>query len=139
MDPVNHDDYVETPLAVPVTVYGGVEASVADLPEAEPAAPIAYGRTHHQQPAAMRNLYAAAISYDGFIITDGALRLIVLLHATALGFNAIEIALMFSLYEVSLATLHRNTKHFRDTNQARQTVRVFARYSCCYSGFKVNN
>lgn len=98
---MNHEDYVETPLAIPVRVYGGIEASIAGLPEAQPAVPLAHGRTHHQQPAAMRNLYAAAISYDGFIITDGALRLIVLLHATALGFNAIEIAFMFSMYEVS--------------------------------------
>lgn len=51
-------------------------------------------------PAPMRNLYTAALSYNGYTITDGALRLIVLLHAADLGFNAIEIAFMFSLYEV---------------------------------------
>lgn len=53
------------------------------------------------EPAPMRNLYTAALSYNGFTITDGALRLIVLLHAADLGFNAIEIAFMFSMYEVS--------------------------------------
>ncbi|CAM9804462.1 unnamed protein product, partial [Ascophyllum nodosum] len=52
-------------------------------------------------PAPMRNLYTAALSYNGYTITDGALRLIVLLHAADLGFNAIEIAFMFSLYEVA--------------------------------------
>lgn len=52
-------------------------------------------------PAPMRNLYTAAMSYNGYTITDGALRLIVLLHAADLGFNAIEIAFMFSMYEVS--------------------------------------
>lgn len=51
-------------------------------------------------PAPMRNLYAAALSYNGYTITDGALRLIVLLNAARLGFNAIEIAFMFSMYEV---------------------------------------
>lgn len=35
--------------------------------------------------AAMRNLYTAAMSYNGYTITDGALRLIVLLHAADLG------------------------------------------------------
>ncbi|CAM9495030.1 unnamed protein product [Chrysoparadoxa australica] len=47
------------------------------------------------------NLYAAAMSYNGFTITDGALRLIVLIHADDLGFTAIEIAFMFSLYELA--------------------------------------
>lgn len=51
-------------------------------------------------PAPMRNLYTAALSYNGYTITDGALRLIVLLNAARLGFNAIEIAFMFSMYEV---------------------------------------
>lgn len=50
--------------------------------------------------APMRNLYAAAMSYNGYTITDGALRLVVLLNANELGFNAIEIAFMFTMYEV---------------------------------------
>ncbi|CAM9245362.1 unnamed protein product [Scytosiphon promiscuus] len=54
-----------------------------------------------QPVAAMRNLYTAAMSYNGYTVTDGALRLIVLLHAADLGFNAIEIAFMFSAYEVA--------------------------------------
>lgn len=36
--------------------------------------------------APMRNLYTAALSYNGYTITDGALRLIVLLHAADLGY-----------------------------------------------------
>lgn len=51
-------------------------------------------------PAPMHNLYTAAMSYNGYTVTDGALRLIVLFNAARLGFSAIEIALMFSLYEV---------------------------------------
>lgn len=46
------------------------------------------------------NLYVSSISYSVFTLTDGAARTIVLLHANALGFNAIEIALMFALYEL---------------------------------------
>lgn len=34
----------------------------------------------------MRNLYTAALSYNGYTITDGALRLIVLLYAADLGY-----------------------------------------------------
>lgn len=51
-------------------------------------------------PAPMRNMYTAAIAYNGYTITDGALRLIVLFNAARLGFTAIEIAVMFSMYEV---------------------------------------
>jgi hypothetical protein len=36
-----------------------------------------------------------------FTITDGAIRLIVLLHAKTLGFTPIQIALMFVLYELA--------------------------------------
>ena len=42
-------------------------------------------------------------SYIGFTLTDGALRLMVLLHADDLSFDAIEIAIMFSFYEVRLS------------------------------------
>ena len=42
-------------------------------------------------------------SYIGFTLTDGALRLIVLLYADDLGFDAIDIAIMFSFYEVRLS------------------------------------
>lgn len=72
---------------------GGVVHSISG--SAAPAPP------PESKPAPMRNLYTAALSYNGFTITDGSLRLIVLLHAADLGFNAIEIAFMFSMYEVS--------------------------------------
>jgi hypothetical protein len=51
--------------------------------------------------APVRNLYIASTSYVGFTLTDGALRLVVLLYADSLGFSAVEIAVMFSLYEAS--------------------------------------
>ncbi|CAB1108883.1 unnamed protein product [Ectocarpus sp. CCAP 1310/34] len=69
------------------------ESSMATAPEPSAAAA--------KQVAPMRNLYTAAMSYNGYTVTDGALRLIVLLHAADLGFNAIEIAFMFSAYEVA--------------------------------------
>lgn len=39
------------------------------------------------------------LAYWGFTLTDGALRMLVLLHFYKLGFTAIEIALLFLLYE----------------------------------------
>ena len=36
-----------------------------------------------------------------FTITDGAIRMIVLLHAYNKGFSALEVAIMFSLYELA--------------------------------------
>ncbi|CBJ30465.1 putative membrane transporter (ISS) [Ectocarpus siliculosus] len=72
------------------------ESSMATAPEPSAAAAGA-----SKQVAPMRNLYTAALSYNGYTVTDGALRLIVLLHAADLGFNAIEIAFMFSAYEVA--------------------------------------
>ena len=40
-----------------------------------------------------------SLSYCLFTVTDGALRMIVLLHAFTKGFDAFEVALMFTLYE----------------------------------------
>lgn len=75
----------------------GPEAAAAVEVEAAPPAPARAGEfaddatctapdTLAANPvAAMRNLYTAALSYNGYTITDGALRLIGLLHATDLG------------------------------------------------------
>ena len=40
-----------------------------------------------------------SISYLLFTVTDGALRMIVLLHAYSKDFSAMQVALMFTLYE----------------------------------------
>uniref|UniRef100_A0A7S2WN85 Major facilitator superfamily (MFS) profile domain-containing protein n=1 Tax=Mucochytrium quahogii TaxID=96639 RepID=A0A7S2WN85_9STRA len=48
----------------------------------------------------MRNFYATVYSFNMFTVTDGAIRVIVLLHANALNFTPIAIALMFTLYEL---------------------------------------
>lgn len=57
------------------------ESSMATAPEPSAAAAAAA-----KQVAPMRNLYTAALSYNGYTVTDGALRLIVLLHAADLGY-----------------------------------------------------
>lgn len=50
--------------------------------------------------AQMRNFYIISLSYICFTLTDGALRLIVLMQANDLGFSAFQISLMFVLYEL---------------------------------------
>lgn len=89
----------EMPLATLASdgdVEGGVDGGEGGTPDSPPSsAPPAAS-----EPAPMRNMYTAAMSYNGYTITDGALRVIVLLHAADLGFSAIEIAFMFSMYEV---------------------------------------
>lgn len=42
-----------------------------------------------------------SIAYLLFTVTDGAIRMIVLLHAYAGGFSALQVALMFTLYELA--------------------------------------
>ena len=46
-----------------------------------------------------KNYAAITGAYWGFTLTDGALRMLVLLHFHALGFSPIDLALMFLLYE----------------------------------------
>tara|TARA_R110000868_G_scaffold358331_4_gene620040 strand:+ start:48306 stop:49526 length:1221 start_codon:yes stop_codon:yes gene_type:complete len=49
--------------------------------------------------SAIRNYALVTSAYWGFTLTDGALRMLVLLHFNALGYSAFEIALLFVLYE----------------------------------------
>ncbi|MCC9624658.1 organoarsenical effux MFS transporter ArsJ [Thalassospira sp. MA62] len=52
------------------------------------------------QPA-IRNYALVTGAYWGFTLTDGALRMLVLLHFHGMGYSAFEIALLFVLYEVA--------------------------------------
>lgn len=73
----------------PEDVEHGVDrAAAATTTDHEPSvgAPAPAPAPAERPVAAMRNLYTAALSYDGYTITDGALRLIVLLHAADLGY-----------------------------------------------------
>ncbi|APG28590.1 MFS transporter permease [Syntrophotalea acetylenivorans] len=49
---------------------------------------------------ALRNYSLVTGAYWGFTLTDGALRMLVLLHFHALGYSAMQIALLFLLYEL---------------------------------------
>lgn len=48
-----------------------------------------------------KNYTAVTISYWGFTLTDGALRMLVLLHFHTLGFSPLDIAFLFLLYEAT--------------------------------------
>lgn len=62
--------------------------------------------------APMRNLYTAALSYNGYTITDGALRLIVLLHAADLGYVKNVHQMRFEIVLcVKTAVAHRSLAH----------------------------
>lgn len=50
----------------------------------------------------LRPFAVISISYLLFTVTDGAIRMIVLLHAYAGGFSAMQVAIMFTLYEPAL-------------------------------------
>ena len=47
----------------------------------------------------LRNYIVVTAAYWGFTLTDGALRMLVLLHFHALGYTPFELAMLFVLYE----------------------------------------
>ncbi len=49
--------------------------------------------------SAIRNYVVVTAAYWGFTLTDGALRMLVLLHFYQLGYNAIQLAFLFLFYE----------------------------------------
>lgn len=76
-------------LNMPEDVEHGVDGAAAGekMPRtATESSPTTPGSPPARPVAAMRNLYTAALAYNGYTITDGALRLIVLLHAADLGY-----------------------------------------------------
>ena len=49
----------------------------------------------------LRTYAAVTSAYWGFTITDGALRMLVLLHFHTLGFSPLDLAFLFLLYEAT--------------------------------------
>ena len=47
----------------------------------------------------LRNYAIVTSAYWGFTLTDGALRMLVLLHFHTLGYSPLELAFLFMLYE----------------------------------------
>lgn len=53
------------------------------------------------RPEGLAAYFAITVAYWAFMLTDGALRLLVLLHFHTLGFSPIQLAYLFVLYEVA--------------------------------------
>ncbi|UUV05899.1 organoarsenical effux MFS transporter ArsJ [Ruegeria sp. YS9] len=54
-----------------------------------------------QRPAGLSAYIAVTAAYWAFMLTDGALRMLVLLHFHTLGFSPVQLAYLFVLYEVA--------------------------------------
>ena len=65
-------------------------------PPAPPSAPAGGGARH-----AARHYAIVTAAYWGFTLTDGALRMLVLLHFYRLGYSPFTLAFLFLLYEAA--------------------------------------
>ena len=54
-----------------------------------------------RRPAGMAAYIAVTAAYWAFMLTDGALRMLVLLHFHTLGFSPVQLAYLFILYEIA--------------------------------------
>ena len=83
-----------------------------------PASPAGGGAQH-----AARNYAIVTAAYWGFTLTDGALRMLVLLHFYRLGYSPFTLALLFLLYEAAgvLANLVVDAPH-KDLRRARSSL-----------------
>lgn len=53
------------------------------------------------RPAGLSAYIAVTAAYWAFMLTDGALRMLVLLHFHTLGFSPVQLAYLFVLYEIA--------------------------------------
>ncbi|PQO23314.1 MFS transporter [Rhodobacteraceae bacterium WD3A24] len=56
---------------------------------------------HHARPEGLSAYIAVTAAYWAFMLTDGALRMLVLLHFHTLGFTPVQLAYLFVLYEIA--------------------------------------
>ncbi|MGH1464934.1 MAG: organoarsenical effux MFS transporter ArsJ [Cognatishimia sp.] len=54
----------------------------------------------HDKPSGLAAYITVTVAYWAFMLTDGALRMLVLLHFHTLGFSAVQLAYLFLLYEL---------------------------------------
>ena len=74
-----------------------------NVPPAAAAAATSTGAINENSNSkeALRPFVIISSSYLLFTVTDGAIRMIVLLHAYSKNFSALEVAIMFTLYELA--------------------------------------
>ena len=53
------------------------------------------------RPEGLNAYIAVTAAYWAFMLTDGALRMLVLLHFHTLGFTPVQLAYLFVLYEIA--------------------------------------
>ena len=53
------------------------------------------------RPEGLSAYIAVTAAYWAFMLTDGALRMLVLLHFHTLGFSPVQLAYLFVLYEIA--------------------------------------
>ena len=79
-------------LCLPAGRYRADGRGLAVTDTADPATP---------PPNPLRAYAAVTAAYWAFMLSDGALRMLVLLHFNSLGFTAVQLAWLFLLYEVA--------------------------------------
>ncbi|KAG7346529.1 major facilitator superfamily permease [Nitzschia inconspicua] len=97
------DDINDSPLKEDATAQRQDFGSSSD-PMAVPPEPVEEKKESFMQAAsskALRPFVIISSSYLLFTITDGAIRMIVLLHAYNENFSALEVSIMFTLYELA--------------------------------------
>jgi len=97
----NHFQKRETPHEENAFEPGAIASAGMVDPEVVLAPEPSIPKEVSKEPRHIHNLYATVYSFNLFTITDGAVRLIVLLHAASLGFTPIQIAFMFTFYELA--------------------------------------
>ena len=75
--------------------------ALASTPATSAKSPAKLQMTVSEERRALVPFAVISIAYLLFTITDGALRMIVLMHAYNKGFSAMEVAIMFTLYELA--------------------------------------
>lgn len=71
------------------------------MPAAWSIWPATWNKWAFEMNAAERNYAIVTASYWGFTLTDGALRMLVLLHFYQLGYSSVTLAFLFLLYEAA--------------------------------------
>jgi hypothetical protein len=102
---LQQEDSDQAPQETPASDLSMVASSNPTSPDAEiyPQPPMEKKQTFMEaaRSEALRPFVIISSSYLLFTVTDGAIRMIVLLHAYNKNFSALQVALMFTLYELA--------------------------------------
>ena len=77
------------------------------------------------RPEGLSAYIAVTAAYWAFMLTDGALRMLVLLHFHELGFSPIQLAYLFVLYEIAGMATKQATLSAAETVTQFKTLRAY--------------